>query len=64
MTVRAEHLCGKNIKCCVSCNVVHRGIDLEGAEGQWLDALNLVVRGTKCPMLRHFDRVSGLLNGG
>lgn len=60
MNVCAQHSSGKNIKCCVSCNVVHRTIDLEGAEGPWLDILALSVRGTVCPLLQHFDRVSVL----
>ena len=57
MNVCAERSSGKHIRCCISCNVVHRHIDLEGAEGKWLDVLALSVRGTRHPMLAHFDRV-------
>lgn len=61
MNVCAVHKSGKQINCCISATVVHRMIDLEGAGGPWLDRLALAVRGTRCPLLYHFDMV-GIYN--
>ena len=60
MNVCAEHLSGKKVSCCVSATAVHRNINLEGATGRWLNNLALAVRGTRCPLLQHFDMVSRL----
>ena len=57
MNVCARHQSGKNIRCCVSGTVVHRFIDIGRAEGKWLDVLAMVVRGARCPLIKHYDRV-------